>query len=331
MSDSYRIIGSDLSPYSVKVRSYFRYKEIPHEWLQRGRNQEEFQKHAKLPLVPLVITPDSESMQDSTPIIDKMEARVPEPALDPADPALRFLSALFEEYSDEWGNKHMFHYRWAYEPDQISTARRIATSMAPEDAPQSQVDQIAQQVRERMVPRRSFVGSSDETREQIESSLARLLGILEKHLANRSYVLGERPSLADLGLWCQLYECSTDPTVGALLNDYPRTLVWIEAMKYPQNRGDFETWDTLAATLEPLLEQEIAGVFLPWSVANAQALQKGEESFTVDLEGKPFTQGTQKYHARSLGVIRAKYQAVEDRSTLDPILERTGCLQFLAG
>ena len=32
----YRIFGSELSPYSVKVRSYFRYKGLPHEWLLRS-------------------------------------------------------------------------------------------------------------------------------------------------------------------------------------------------------------------------------------------------------------------------------------------------------
>ena len=94
MSDTYRIIGSDLSPYSVKVRSYFRYKEIPHEWLQRGRHQEEFKQYARLPLVPLVVTPALEGLQDSTPIIEAMEKRFPEPALNPQDEAMRFLSAL---------------------------------------------------------------------------------------------------------------------------------------------------------------------------------------------------------------------------------------------
>src|SRR3990172_2205938 len=58
MAAPHRIFGSELSPYSVKVRSYFRYKGIPHEWLERGpSNIAEFQKYAKLPLVPLVITP----------------------------------------------------------------------------------------------------------------------------------------------------------------------------------------------------------------------------------------------------------------------------------
>ena len=97
----------------MKVRSYFRYKGLPHEWILRSPAiQAEFQKYAKLPLVPLVVTPDGEGVQDSTPIIERFEAGR-RPSLRPDDPALAFLSALLEEYGDEWGNKWMFHYRWA--------------------------------------------------------------------------------------------------------------------------------------------------------------------------------------------------------------------------
>ena len=130
MSETYRIFGSELSPYSVKVRSYFRYKGIPHEWIVRNpSNMEEFQKYAKLPLVPLVVTPDGQGVQDSTPIMEKMEALHPQPSIHPNEPAAAFVSALLEEYGDEWLNKPMFHYRWSYEPDQISTAERIASTL----------------------------------------------------------------------------------------------------------------------------------------------------------------------------------------------------------
>ena len=132
MSDRYRIFGSELSPYSIKVRAYFRYKQIPHEWVTRSReNMAEFQQHAKLPLIPLVLRPDGGAMQDSTPIIEKMEELFPKPSIHPENPALAFLSALIEEYGDEWGNKPMFHYRWTYEADQESAARRIAADNAP--------------------------------------------------------------------------------------------------------------------------------------------------------------------------------------------------------
>ena len=78
MSETYRIFGSELSGYSVKVRSYFRYKGLPHEWILRSpATQAEFQKYAKLPLVPLVVTPEGEGIQDSTPIIERFEAASP--------------------------------------------------------------------------------------------------------------------------------------------------------------------------------------------------------------------------------------------------------------
>lgn len=327
----WRIFGIELSPYSVKVRSAFRYKQIPHEWVERHLgNMAEFQKHAKLPLVPLVLTPDGAALQDSTPILEALEARFPEPSIDPSDPARAFLSALLEEYGDEWGNKWMFHYRWWYGPDQESAARRIAASNLP-GASEAEVAKMAAAVEQRMVPRLSFVGSSESTRPLIEASFERVVALLEAHLAGRPYLFGSRPAFADFGIWPQLYELSTDPTPGALLRARaPCVLAWVERMLDPAGEGPFEPWESLATTLEPLLREEVAGRFLPWSTANARALEAGQADFTVDLDGHPFTQQTQKYHARSLRVLRERYGAVPDRTALDPILARTGCLPWLA-
>jgi len=329
----YRIFGSELSPYSVKVRSYFRLKGIDHEWIVRGPdNMEVYQQYARLPLIPLVITPDDEGWQDSTPIIERMEAAHPEPRLDPTDESLGFISALIEEFADEWMNKPMFHYRWTYEPDQISTARRIAASSM--GAKGAALDEATEKVRIRMVPRLSFVGSSPATTPLIEASYRRVLEILDNHFAHHDYLLGSRPALADLGLFAQLYESSTDPTPGAIMRKAaPRVPGWISCMLDPDRRAvaddGFATWDALGPTLSPLLREQVAGIFFPWSVANAAAIEAGEESFSVKLAGETFSQAPQKYHARSLAAIRAKYAAVADKSALDPILEDTGCRQFL--
>ena len=88
MSSPYRLFGLELSPYSVKVRSYLRYKGIEHEWVVRDSTHiEEFQRRAKLPLIPLLITPEDEALQDSTPILESLEARFPEPSIHPPSPA----------------------------------------------------------------------------------------------------------------------------------------------------------------------------------------------------------------------------------------------------
>jgi glutathione S-transferase len=328
---TYRIFGSELSPYSVKVRSYFRYKRIPHEWIVRSSaNEEEFRTFAKLPLVPLVVAPDGSAMQDSTPIVEHYEARFPEPSIHPSDPTLAFLSALLEEYGDEWGNKPMFHFRWSYEADQLSAGERLARSMMPgiDDA---SLPGAIDMVRSRMVSRLKLVGSSAATRDTIEGSFRRQLEILERHLASRPYLFGARPAFADFGVFAQLHQSSTDPTPGALLRAHaPKVVAWIERMLDPTEEGPFEAWRTLAPTLEPLLRDEVAGVFFPWTVANATALAAGKSEVSLEIGGRPFTQEPQKYHAKSLAALRARYAAVADRGALDPILAATGCLRFLA-
>ncbi len=327
MTTTYRVFGIELSPYSVKVRSYFRYKHIPHEWVPRTVHvMDEFNRYAKLPLIPLVVTPEGTAMQDSTPLIEAMEARIPAPALQPADPTLAFLSALIEEYGDEWGNKPMFHYRWFYAADADSAAERIAYAMNP-DLPADARETACGAVKARMVPRLSFVGSSPETKDTIEASFRRQLTILERHLDGRPYLFGGRPALGDLGLSAQLYECFTDPTPGAMIRaTAPRTQAWIERMLQPTATGEFEPWERLEPTLLPLLRDEIGAVFFPWTLANAQAIATGAKEFRCTLEGRPFAQEPQKYHAKSLGVLRARYARVADTSRLDAILDRAGCL-----
>ena len=243
MADPYRIFGAELSPYSVKVRSYCRYKGIPHRWIIRSAAvQEEYQKYAKLPVIPLVVTPEKTGLQDSTPIIEYLESLYPTPSIHPADPVIRFISALVEEFGDEWGNKWMFHYRWAREVDQLSCAGRIARMMMPM-AEEPQHTHMQAQVRERMVKRVWFVGSSEQTAPQIEESFCEGIAQLEAHLSARPYLFGARPSFGDLGLWGQLYNAWTDPTPGALLEGRtPQVLAWIQRMLWPRVEGDFESW-----------------------------------------------------------------------------------------
>ncbi|MDX1648503.1 MAG: glutathione S-transferase C-terminal domain-containing protein, partial [Myxococcota bacterium] len=173
--------------------------------------------------------------------------------------------------------------------------------------------------------------SSEQTKDTIEDSYLETLHLLEAHLdEERPYLFGGRPAFADFGLAAQLYECGSDPTPGAILREEaPRTAAWVERMLAPEARGAFEAREALLPTLEPLLGRQVGRLFLPWTLANARALEDGEESLAVDLDGRPWTQAPQKYHAKSLGALRRRYAAVAGRSHLDPVLERTGCRDAL--
>jgi glutathione S-transferase len=328
MSGRYRIFGAEVSPYSVKVRSYFRYKQIPHEWIVRGPSTAaEYQKYAKLPIIPLVVSPENEASQDSTPILEELERRFPEPSIHPDDPVAAFVSALLEEFGDEWGNKWMFHYRWAREADQISGSERIAAAMfgASGDA----LAKAAAGVRERMVGRVWFVGSNAQTAPLIEQSFRDAIAQIEKHLATRPYLFGARPAFGDFGMWGQIYNAWTDPTPGAFLRaNAPKVVAWCERMLDPKAEGPFEPWASLAPTLAPLLVEQVGKRFLPWSHANARAIADGAEEFSVELAGDTWTQKPQKYHAKSLRALRERYAAAAS-APLDRALADVGCLEGL--
>lgn len=332
---TYRLFGAELSPYSVKLRSYLRYRQVPHKWIVRSQKyNDEFKKYAKLPLIPLLVSPQGEGAQDSTPIIQNFENQQGA-LLTPPGNVSPFISALLEEYADEWANKWMFHYRWWYPENQKSAAYRIAEMQLPPAfwahlplVKQILKRKIATFVKQRMIPRLSFVGSKSSTKEQIEASFLNGCAIMEKHLANRDYIFGGLPSLADFGLWCQLYIIWTDPTPKRIINQHPNLLKYIKNMLNPTKTGEWEDWQSLAPTLMPLLSSEVARLFLPWSFANSKALAEEEKEFSVELNGKIFSQGVQKYHARSLKAIIASYKQHKN-TELDEVLEITGCKNWL--
>ncbi len=331
MAGVYRIFGSEMSPYSLKVRSYFRYKAIPHEWLLRGENAEAYQQYARLPIVPTVVTPENVGLQDSTPIIEALEAELPSPSIYPNDPCLKFLSQLLEEFGDEWGNKWMFHYRWARVADQVSAAKRIVADMMPQ-ATDDERNPLIAQVQDRMKDRIGVVGSNEKTSAFIEQTFKDGMSLLETHLSERPYLFGARPSFADFGMSGQIYEAWTDPTAGAILNDIaPATCAWHQEMLDPTAEGEFEEWGSLSASLKPILAGPVR-IFLTWSDANAKAIAAGDTDMVVELNGSTWSQtvgGPQKYHAKSLTELRRKFSEVTDRNELTSILEDTGCLQWL--
>lgn len=325
---NYLVVGAEESPYSVKVRSYFRYKNIPHTWSTRAESGEVFARHAKLPLIPLVVTPDETGIQDSTPIIERMEAEVPDPSIYPAEPVSRFISILLEEFGDEWGNKWMFHLRWARDIDQIGCARRIAAMVNP-DADEDQLAAASQSIRERMVGRVWFVGSNETTAPLIEASFQDSLNLLDQHLESRRYLFGNRPSFGDFGLWGQVYNANRDHTPAQMISKTRNITAWLDRMLNPISLGPFEEWASLRSTLAPLLATQVGPLFLKWSDANSKAITEETDEFTIELDVGTWTQRPQKYHAKSLAVLREKYQAFSENEELNNLLSETGCLRFL--
>jgi glutathione S-transferase len=328
MTAPFRLYGAELSPYSVKVRSYLRYKGLEFEWRARtNATQEEFQRYAKLPLIPVLVDAEETALQDSTPIIEKLEAQFAEPSIVPEEASLSFLAALIEDYADEWLNKAMFHYRWSYPEDQESAAKRIS-DMIFEGA--EKPEGIEEQVRTRMISRLYHVGSSPETAPLIEGSFTRVLGLLDAMLAKRPYLFGKRPSLADFGLAGQLAQLSSDPTPGAVLRaQAPNVVRWLERMDSPKADGGFASFADVRDDVAELLRAEIAGAYLLWMDANARAVADDANGVSVDIGGTAFVQKPQRYAAKAFSELKRKRGLVEDEA-LAALLAETGVDALLA-
>jgi hypothetical protein len=221
----------------------------------------------------------------------------------------------------------MFHYRWSYPEDQESAARRIA-DMIFEGA--EKPEGIEDQVRTRMISRLYHVGSSPETAPLIEGSFARVLELLERMLGGRAYLFGGRPCLADFGLAGQLTQLLSDPTPGALMKARaPNVVRWIDRMENPEVEGEFVPLKTLRGELEDLLRAEVAGAYLVWMAANAQAVADDASGVSVEIAGVTFTQKPQRYAAKAFAELKRKRAAIDD-AALAELLEETGCDAFLS-
>jgi glutathione S-transferase len=328
MTAPFRLYGAELSPYSVKLRSYLRYKGLPFEWLQRSdARQPDFQRFAKLPLVPVLVDANDTALQDSTPIIEKLEQEFPEPSIAPEEDSLAFVAALLEDYADEWLNKAMFHYRWSYPDDQESAARRI-TDMLFEGG--EKPAGIEESVRTRMIGRLHHVGSSPETAPIIEGSFARVIVLLDKLVWTRPYLFGGRPSVADFGLAGQLKQLLSDPTPSAMIKAQAPNLVrWIERMDAPEASGEFATFEAVRGDLADLLREEVAGAYLGWMAANAQAVDDDASGVSVEIAGRAFSQKPQRYAAKAFAELKRKRAGVDDEA-LSSLLLETGCDAYLA-
>jgi len=183
-----------------------------------------------------------------------------------------------------------------------------------------------------MISRLWVVGSNANTESQIEQSLNIFLHLSEQHLQDRPYFFGFRPSIADFGIWGQVYNMWTDPTVGQVIeSSHPETLKWIKRMLHPKPEGEFEPWESLEATLMPILKKELADVFMPWLEANNKALATGEKELSLKIKGKDFTHSVgspQKYHAKSFAMLLEEYNDIPDKTKLDAVLQEAGLISY---
>ena len=325
----YTIYGGLGSPYSMKMRAVLRYRRLPHVWRQMEMGDDAVFKHVKAPVIPVIQYPDGSWHNDSTPMIFELEKRHAERSIVPPDAGQALLAFLLEDFSDEWGTKVMFHYRWFRERDQKQMSEWLAYDRL-KGRGRDTILSAASAFRARQVGRMALVGCTPENAAVIEAGAKRILALFEAHVTEEKYLFGSRPSLADFGWFGQLSQLAVDPTPQDLMRaEFPFTYRWLANLDDASGvEGD---WREASAPLPKAVTGLLAlagEIYFPFLIANADAVAKGAETFSVALPGGRYTQGTFKYQAKCLAQLRAAYDALDAKAkaAVDPVLEAANCL-----
>jgi glutathione S-transferase len=329
------------SPYTRKMLAYLRYRHIRYELLLGDQATNAGLPDPKVNLLPTFYLPSDsgeiEAVVDSTPLIRRFEDAFEGRSAIPDNPVLAFINYLIEDYADEWLTKAMFHYRWYYDAD-IEMAGKILPRWSGIQSSEEELQQRGKFVSERQISRLYVVGSNDITAPVIEDSYKRFLGILDALIQRQQFVMGARPASADFGLYAQLTQLAKfDPTPAAICMEIaPRVHAWTDIVDdlsgQPASDESWMSVDSVGDVLGDLLA-EIGRVYVPALLANARAIQSGNNQMETTIDGRQWVQPAFPYQAKCLQWINQEYQVLSspDRKQVDKILAGTGCEALILG
>jgi glutathione S-transferase len=333
MAKHYAIYGLLGSPYSLKMRAVFRYRRIHHIWHDGSSTLELAKSKVKIPVIPVIEFPDGSFHNDSTPMIYALESlHANERSIIPADDGNAFLAALIEDFADEWLSKAMFGYRWLREVDRHQMSHWVTYDVL-HGGGQDRLNQYANEFRMRQTDRLAMIGCTEANQPLIELTAQSVLAAIETHVMQTPFFFGSRPSLAEFSIFGQCSQFISDPTPNALMREqFPYAMRWLQYLD--DVSGVEGAWDNAVKPLEPVVLSilRVAGeVYFPFLLANAKALQAGQDRFAFDALGFRYEQAAFKYQAHCFSHLRQRYAelSTSSRARIDPVLDEAGCLVAL--
>lgn len=266
MTQPYTHYAWHLSYFSGKSRSYLRYKNIP--FVEKAIDFYTFSVRARkktdAAVMPIVVTPEGEWLQDTSYIIDRLEQRFPEAPVIPATPVQRMASYLVEMWADEWWLVIAMYTRWCH-PENYPLFLKDAGSGLLPYFPRFLQDRFGAKAANQMRGHLPALGIVPEQRELLDAWTRNALDLLDRHFATTPFLFGSKPSLGDFGLIGPLYaHLGRDPwSKRELIDPRKHVRAWVDRMNQPQPlSGSFLPNDQMPETLKPIF-RDIFREFLP--------------------------------------------------------------------
>ena len=307
-----KVWGVSVSYYTGKLETYLRYKGIDYTMASPFARAKEILPHTGAIQVPMVERDDGRWMSDSTPIIAHLEKEYPGRPVMPANPVVRFIALFIEDYADEWLWRAAMHYRWSYDYGRALLGRILADEVATGVS-------LPRFLKIRTVIKRqhtSFVvsdGVTGETWDHVESGYYNALRHMTTMLANRPYLLGQTPSIADFGfMGPMLRHFAQDPTPQEIMrNEGPAVYEWVGWMwNAGSTCGDSYLLDEVPEDAADLLK-EASETHLKQLTENAKAYANGQKRFDMVVQGCQYRDlPVSRYRVWCLEQLRRAFRAL---------------------
>jgi glutathione S-transferase len=341
-SPPFRFYGAECSYFTGKARPALRAKRLYfEEILPTPEAFREILRRTGMIFIPVVVTPEDETWQDTSDIIDALEARFPEPALIPATPVQRIVSYLFEVYADEFMLLPAMHYRWSAPESEKNARGTFAALSGDREAANRFADQMAGSL--------PMLGVGEATIPAIEAHLDELLGHMEAIFSDQSFLLGEQMSLADCAMMGPFYgHLYLDLVPGQILLERAvRVSHWVELMNHPNPTAftSFLPGDALHESVRPILEL-IGSDAVPLLLDTLREFEKWADARPAGTTEPPRAVGFHTTRLRGVEVSRYTsaytlwmvqrpldaYGALcdDEREAVDQALAGTGCEHLFA-
>jgi hypothetical protein len=179
--------------------------------------------------------------------------------------------------------------------------------------------------------RRRIVGNSWAP---MEKTLRRVCEIIESSIATGSpFLFGQRPTIADFGLFGQLRQLVADPFPARVMYEYPIAWGWVWKMDDlsgydAPGEESLDAPDKATDAVHGILKL-MSKTYVPFMLANADAVNKGSNTVRLAIfdgeyehEQPPF-----KYQALCLDKLQLRYNALTgaDLKYVDGALQAAGC------
>ena len=329
------VYGSSISYFTGKLENYFRIKGIPYRFqaLTERQHSRLVRDNTGSTQMPALQLADGRWMTDTTPVIQWFESAYPAPAVIPVDPLQRFFSLLLEDYADEWLWRPAMHYRWYYDEGARFASCHLAHELAADVPAPAAVKRWAITRRQR----RGYTAGDGIVPDQVpgvEAIYRRMLEQLEAIFRKRPFLLGERPTLADIGFSGPIFRhFGLDPIPAEIMRQQaPAVFEWAARL------WNARLQDCPGAALQgipgdwgPILD-EVGSHYLPYLCANVDAVASGQKRFDVEVGGVRYKGARwSKYRVWCLQQLRGHFEALDadDQHTAEALLRQHGCWEPL--